>query len=121
MSDSRLLPGLLPSLGLHLELGSVHDLGRGLGLDFLRCSGWVLGSKHRPFPGFKKGVVPSWVCPVLTSRPRGLVRDAWEPGTGEKGLSGLVRLIELKGLAGLLVLKEPDGPLVTVDEKHRVD
>jgi len=30
---------------------------------------------------------------------------------GEKGLRGLVRLTELKGLAGLFVLKEPDAPL----------
>lgn len=51
---------------------------------------------------------------VLTSRPSCVVGEAWEPGTGEKGLSGLVRLTELRGLAGLLVLKEPGTPLVTV-------
>ena len=69
--------------------------------------------------GFGLGLVPSWVCPVLTSGPSCLVGEAWEPGTGEKGLSGLVRLTELRGLAGLLVLKEPDAPLVTVQKKGR--
>lgn len=56
---------------------------------------------------------------MLTSGPSCLVGEAWEPGTGEKGLSGLVRLTELRGLAGLLVLKEPDAPLATVQEKKR--
>lgn len=37
--------------------------------------------------------------------------ELWEPGTGEKGLRGLVRLTELSGLAGLFVLKEPDAAL----------
>lgn len=41
--------------------------------------------------------------------------DTWEPETGEKGLRGLVRLTELRGLAGLFVLKEPDAPLATVE------
>lgn len=62
---------------------------------------------------------PSWVCPVLTSGPSCLVGEAWQPCTGEKGLSGLVRLTELRGLAGLLVLKEPDAPLATVGETER--
>lgn len=66
--------------------------------------------------GFGLGSGPSWVCPVLTSGPSCLVGEAWEPGTGEKGLSGLVRLTELRGLAGLLVLKEPDAPLATAGE-----
>lgn len=70
-------------------------------------------------PGFGLGLVPSWVYPVLTSGPSCFVGEAWEPGTGEKGLSGLVRLIELRGLAGLLVLKEPDAPPTTVQEKER--
>jgi len=60
------------------------------------------------------GITPGWVCPVLTSGPSCLVGEAWQPSTGEKGLSGLVRLTELRGLAGLLVLKEPDAPLATV-------
>lgn len=64
-------------------------------------------------------ITPSWVCPVLTSGPSCLVGEAWQPCTGEKGLSGLVRLTELRGLAGLLVLKEPDAPLATVKEKER--
>ena len=56
---------------------------------------------------------------MLTSGPICLVGEAWEPGSGEKGLSGLVRLTELRGLAGLLVLKEPDAPLATAQEKQR--
>lgn len=48
-----------------------------------------------------------------------MIGEAWDPGTGEKGLSGLVRLSELMGLAGLLVLKEPDAPLATEQEKQR--
>lgn len=58
---------------------------------------------------------------MLTSGPSCLVGEAWEPGTGEKGLSGLVRLTELRGLAGLLVLKEPDAPLATVGEREKGD
>lgn len=68
--------------------------------------------------GFGQGLVLGWVCPVLTSGPSCLVGETWEPGTGEKGLSGLVKLTELRGLAGLLVLKEPDAPLATVEEKE---
>lgn len=44
-----------------------------------------------------------------------MVGDTWEPETGEKGLRGLVRLTELRGLAGLFVLNEPDAPLATVE------
>lgn len=40
----------------------------------------------------------------LTSLDPGLVGDPWEPDTIEKGLRGLVRLAELRGLAGLLEL-----------------
>lgn len=58
------------------------------------------------------------MCLELTSLPSNFVGEAWESDTGEKGLSGLVRLAELRGLAGLLVLKEPDAPLVTVQEKE---
>lgn len=43
--------------------------------------------------------------------------EFWEPGTGEKGLRGLVRLTELSGLAGLFVLKEPDAAL-TANKQH---
>lgn len=43
--------------------------------------------------------------------------ELWEPETGEKGLRGLVKLTELSGLAGLFVLKDPDAPLTTVEEK----
>lgn len=89
-------------------------MGRGLGFDLLHTSGLVVESEHGPGPGFGLGLVLSWVCLVLTSGPSCLVGEAWEPGTGEKGLSGLVRLTELRGLAGLLVLKEPDVPLVAV-------
>lgn len=68
--------------------------------------------------GFGLGLAPGWVCPVLTSGPS-FVGEAWEPGTGEKGLSGLVRLTELRGLAGLLVLKEPDAPLATAEKEGK--
>lgn len=54
------------------------------------------------------------MCLVLTSTPGCLVGEAWEPGTGENGLRGLVRLAELRGLAGLFGLKEPGTLLVTV-------
>lgn len=46
------------------------------------------------------------------------VGEFWEPGTGEKGLRGLVRLTELSGLAGLFVLKEPDAAL-TAEHKQQ--
>lgn len=44
--------------------------------------------------------------------------EFWDPGTGEKGLSGLVRLTELSGLAGLFVLKEPDAALTAKHKQH---
>lgn len=50
-----------------------------------------------------------------------MVGEVWEPGTGEKGLRGLVRLTELRGLAGLLVLKEPDAPLATEDKPKELN
>lgn len=102
-----------------MKLDTIHDLGRSLGLDHLCIPGLVLESENGLVPGSGLGLVPSWVCPVLTSGPSCLVGEAWEPGTGEKGLRGLVRLIELKGLAGLLVLKEPDAPLATVQENDK--
>lgn len=88
------------------------DLGQGLGLGHLQVSGLVSTW------GLVVGV--RWVVPpVLTSGPRCLVGDGWEACTGEKGLSGLVRLTELMGLAGLVVLKEQDTPLAAVREKRR--
>lgn len=93
----------------------MHDLGRGLGLDLLWTSGLDVEADNKVLVG----VGYSWVCLVLTSWPSCLLGEAWEPGTGEKGLSGLVRLTELRGLAGLLVLKEPDAPLATVKEKNK--
>lgn len=48
--------------------------------------------------------LPSTSFPQLTSLDPGLVGDPCEPDTREKGLRGLVRLAELRGLAGLLEL-----------------
>lgn len=42
-----------------------------------------------------------------------LVGDPWDPEMSEKGLKGLVRLAELKGLAGLLEQKVADGPVTS--------
>lgn len=53
----------------------------------------------------------------LTSPGPGLVGDPWEPETREKGLRGLVRLAELRGLAGLLELYVPEGPMATAENK----
>lgn len=52
----------------------------------------------------------------LTSPGPGLVGDPWEPEMREKGLRGLVRLAELRGLAGLLELYVPEGPSATAEE-----
>lgn len=48
--------------------------------------------------------LPSTPFSQLTSLDPGLVGDPCEPDTSEKGLRGLVRLAELRGLAGLLEL-----------------
>lgn len=54
------------------------------------------------------------MCPVLTSRPSCLVG---EPTLGEKGLSGLGRPTELRGLATILVVEEPGTLPVTMQGK----
>lgn len=99
---------------LVLQWGTIHDWRQGLGLNPLSTSELVINSKHGPVQDFWLGMVPSWVCPVLTSRPSCLVGEAWEPSIGEKGLCGLVRLTELMGLAGVLALKEPGTSLSTM-------
>lgn len=98
------------------KCSTLHELGQDSGLDLLCTSRLFVESGHGTVPGFELGLAPSW---VLTSWAGCLVGEAWDPGTGEKGLSGLVRLTELMGLAGLLVLKEPDAPLATEQEKQR--
>lgn len=45
-----------------------------------------------------------------------MVGDPCEPEMREKGLRGLVRLAELRGLAGLLELYVPEGPRATVEQ-----
>lgn len=45
--------------------------------------------------------------------------EPWEPETREKGLRGLVRLAELRGLAGLLELYVPEGPMATAGKKKK--
>lgn len=55
---------------------------------------------------------------TLTSLGPGLVGDPWEPEMREKGLRGLVRLAELRGLAGLLELYVPEGPRATVEKSR---
>lgn len=47
-----------------------------------------------------------------------MVGDPWEPEMREKGLRGLVRLAELRGLAGLLELYVPEGPRATVEKSR---
>lgn len=54
----------------------------------------------------------------LTSLGPGLVGEPWEPETREKGLRGLVRLAELRGLAGLLELYVPEGPMATAERSR---
>lgn len=54
----------------------------------------------------------------LTSPGPGLVGDPWEPEMREKGLRGLVRLAELRGLAGLLELYVPEGPMATAEKSR---
>lgn len=44
-----------------------------------------------------------------------MVGDPCEPEMSEKGLRGLVRLAELRGLAGLLELNVPEGPRATAE------
>lgn len=46
-----------------------------------------------------------------------MVGEPCEPETREKGLRGLVRLAELRGLAGLLELYVPEGPMATAGGK----
>lgn len=46
-----------------------------------------------------------------------MVGDPWEPEMREKGLRGLVRLAELRGLAGLLELYVPEAPRATAGGK----
>lgn len=56
------------------------------------------------------------MCLVLTSRPSCLVG---EPTLGEKGLSGLVRPTELRGLARILAVEEPGTLPVTMQGKKK--
>lgn len=56
---------------------------------------------------------------TLTSMPTCLGGESCDPETGENGLRGLVRLVELRGLAGLFVLKEPEAKLATVGKRRR--
>lgn len=66
----------------------------------------------------QRGLGAPWGHPgSLTSLGPGLVGEPCEPETREKGLRGLVRLAELRGLAGLLELYVPEGPMATAGGK----
>lgn len=73
----------------------------------------------RAGPGTRWWQRAPWGRPgSLTSPGAGLVGEPWEPEMREKGLRGLVRLAELRGLAGLLELYVPEGPMATAEKSR---